>query len=153
MIRRFTALLAIICFVPAAAQDLAGVDIPYERHVLDNGLTVLIHVDRAAPQAFVNVYYKVGSRDEKPGKTGFAHLFEHLMFNGSENFDDEYFGPIQDVGGMLNGDTYFDRTRYYQTVPNTALERVLWLESDRMGHLLGAVTQEKLDQQRGVVQN
>lgn len=137
----------------AAAQDLAGVDIPYERHVLDNGLTVLIHEDHTAPQAFVNVYYKVGSRDEQLGKTGFAHLFEHLMFNGSENYDDEYFAPVQDVGGTLNGDTAFDRTRYFQTVPNTALQRVLWLESDRMGHLLGAVTQEKLDQQRGVVQN
>ena len=155
MIKRFAALvlLAIICVFPAAAQDLAGVDIPYERHVLDNGLTVLIHVDQSAPQAFVNVYYKVGSRDEKPGRTGFAHLFEHLMFNGSENYDDEYFGPVQDVGGIANGDTSFDRTRYYQTVPNTALERVLWLESDRMGHLLGAVTQEKLDEQRDVVKN
>ncbi len=148
-----SALLATLMVLPAAAQDLAGVDIPYERHVLDNGLTVLLHVDRAAPQAFVNVYYKVGSRDEKPGKTGFAHLFEHLMFNGSENYDGEYFEPVQDVGGSLNGDTWFDRTRYYQTVPNTALDRILWLESDRMGHLLGAVTQEKLDQQRGVVQN
>ncbi len=145
--------LAAFLAVPAAAQDLAGVDIPYERHVLDNGLTVLIHEDHTAPQAFVNVYYKVGSRDEKPGKTGFAHLFEHLMFNGSENADGEYFAPVQDVGGSLNGDTSFDRTRYFQTVPNTALERILWLESDRMGHLLGAVTQEKLDQQRGVVQN
>ena len=155
MIKRAAALalLAIVFALPAAAQDLAGVDIPYERHVLDNGLTVLIHVDRTAPQAFVNVYYKVGSRDEKPGKTGFAHLFEHLMFNGSEHFDDEYFVPIQDVGGSANGDTFFDRTRYYQTVPNTALERILWLESDRMGHLLGAVTEEKVDQQRGVVQN
>ncbi len=155
MIKRLAAssLLAILLVFPAAAQDLAGVDIPYERHVLDNGLTVLLHVDRAAPQAFVNVYYKVGSRDEKPGKTGFAHLFEHLMFNGSENYDGEYFEPVQDVGGSLNGDTWFDRTRYYQTVPNTALDRILWLESDRMGHLLGAVTQEKLDQQRGVVQN
>ena len=146
-------LLATLLVASANAQDLAGVDIPYERHVLGNGLTVLIHVDQTAPQAFVNVYYKVGSRDEKPGKTGFAHLFEHLMFNGSENYDDEYFAPIQDVGGSLNGDTWLDRTRYFQTVPNTALERVLWLESDRMGHLLGAVTQEKLDQQRGVVQN
>ena len=146
-------LLASVLVVPVQAQDLAGVDIPYERHVLDNGLTVLLHVDRTAPQAFVNVYYKVGSRDEQPGKTGFAHLFEHLMFNGSENYDEEYFAPIQDVGGSLNGDTWFDRTRYFQTVPNTALERVLWLESDRMGHLLGAVTQEKLDQQIGVVQN
>ena len=147
------ALAAFALVTVAGAQDLAGVDIEYERHVLNNGLTVLIHEDHTAPQAFVNVYYKVGSRDEKPGKTGFAHLFEHLMFNGSENYDDEYFVPIQDVGGSLNGDTWFDRTRYYQTVPNTALERVLWLESDRMGHLLGAVTQEKLDQQRGVVQN
>jgi len=148
-----TLLLATLLVASVSAQDLSGVDIPYERHVLDNGLTVLIHVDRTAPQAFVNVYYKVGSRDEKPGKTGFAHLFEHLMFNGSENYDEEYFAPIQDVGGSLNGDTWLDRTRYFQTVPNTALERVLWLESDRMGHLLGAVTQEKLDQQRGVVQN
>lgn len=148
-----TLLLASLLIASVNAQDLAGVDIPYERHVLDNGLTVLIHVDRTAPQAFVNVYYKVGSRDEKAGKTGFAHLFEHLMFNGSENYDEEYFAPIQDVGGSLNGDTWLDRTRYFQTVPKTALERVLWLESDRMGHLLGAVTQEKLDQQRGVVQN
>jgi zinc protease len=155
MLKRVVAIASIACLfaLPVTAQDLAGVDIPYERHVLDNGLTVLMHVDDTAPQAFVNVYYKVGSRDEKPGKTGFAHLFEHLMFNGSENYDDEYFAPIQDVGGSLNGDTWFDRTRYYQTVPNTALERVLWLESDRMGHLLGAVTQEKLDNQRGVVQN
>ena len=108
MIKRAAALalFAIVCALPAAAQDLAGVDIPYERHVLDNGLTVLIHVDRSAPQAFVNVYYKVGSRDEKTGKTGFAHLFEHLMFNGSENYDEEYFVPIQDVGGSVNGDTF-----------------------------------------------
>mgnify|MGYP001556206623 FL=1 len=114
---------------------------------------MLIHVDRSAPQAFVNVYYTVGSRAEAEGKTGFAHLFEHLMFNGTEHYDEEYFAAIQDVGGSLNGDTWLDRTRYYQTVPNTALERVLGLESERMGHLLGAVTQEKLDQQRGVVQN
>lgn len=155
MFNRFVAslLLASVFVTSVHAQDLAGVDIPYERHVLDNGLTVLLHVDRTAPQAFVNVYYKVGSRDEQPGRTGFAHLFEHLMFNGSENHDEEYFAPVQDVGGSLNGDTWFDRTRYFQTVPNTALERVLWLESDRMGHLLGAVTQEKLDQQTGVVQN
>ena len=154
MLKRI-AILVTLTVMPALAmaQDLAGVDIPYEKHVLDNGLTVLIHVDRSAPQAFVNVYYKVGSRDEAEGKTGFAHLFEHLMFNGTEHYDEEYFAAIQDVGGSLNGDTWLDRTRYYQTVPNTALERVLWLESERMGHLLGAVTQEKLDQQRGVVQN
>ena len=154
MFKRLATLAALTVFPALAfAQDLAGVDIAYEKHVLANGLTVLIHVDRGAPQAYVNVYYKVGSRDEVEGKTGFAHLFEHLMFNGTEHYDEEYFAAIQDVGGSANGDTWLDRTRYYQTVPNTALERVLWLESERMGHLLGAVTQEKLDQQRGVVQN
>ena len=154
MLRRIVTLV-VLAALPGLgfAQNLAGVDIAYEKHVLDNGLTVLMHVDRSAPQAYVNVYYKVGSRDEVEGKTGFAHLFEHLMFNGTEHYDEEYFAAIQDVGGSVNGDTWFDRTRYYQTVPNTALERVLWLESERMGHLLGAVTEEKLDQQRGVVQN
>ena len=139
--------------LPAAGQDLSSIDIPYSKHVLANGLTVLVHEDHSSPQVFVSVYYKVGSRDEAPGKTGFAHLFEHLMFNGSENFEAGMYGPIQELGGQMNGDTWYDRTRYYQTVPSTALDRVLWLESDRMGHLLGAVTQEKLDQQRGVVQN
>jgi len=148
-----TAMFAIVLTTQASAQDLASIDIPYEKHVLENGLTVLIHEDHSAPQAYVNVYYRVGSRDEVRGKTGFAHLFEHLMFNGSENQDTDYFAPIQDIGGNLNGDTWFDRTRYYQTIPSTALDRVLWLESDRMGHLLGAVTQEKLDNQIGVVQN
>lgn len=142
-----------LLFTNAMAGDLDGVDIPYEKFVLDNGLTLLVHEDHSSPQDFVAVYYNVGSRDERPGKTGFAHLFEHLMFNGSEHYDKEYYSAIQEVGGSNNGDTWFDRTRYYQTVPNTALDRVLWLESDRMGHLLGAITQEKLDQQRGVVQN
>src|SRR5210317_1298761 len=102
---RSIAALAALTVLPALAfaQNLAGVDIAYEKHVLDNGLTVLIHVDRSAPQAYVNVYYKVGSRDEVEGKTGFAHLFEHLMFNGTENYDEEYFAAIQDVGGSLNG--------------------------------------------------
>ena len=155
--RLFTRIASLAAFTLMSAnamgQDLANIDVPFEKHVLDNGLTVLLHVDDSAPLAYVNVYYKVGSRDEVEGKTGFAHLFEHLMFNGTENYDEEYFAAIQQVGGSLNGDTWLDRTRYYQTVPNTALDRVLWLESDRMGHLLGAVTQEKLDQQRGVVQN
>ena len=154
MLKKIAAFAALsLLSAMASAENLAGVDIDFEKHVLDNGLTVILHVDRSAPQAYVNVYYKVGSRDEVEGKTGFAHLFEHLMFNGTENYDEEYFAAIQDVGGTVNGDTWLDRTRYYQTVPNTALERVLWLESERMGHLLGAVTQEKLDQQRGVVQN
>jgi len=121
--------------------------------VLDNGLTLIIQEDHSAPLANVVGYYKVGSRDEKRGKTGFAHLFEHLMFNGTENHDGDYFAAVTDVGGTLNGDTWYDRTRYFQTIPNTALDRILWLESERMGHLLGAVTQEKLDTQRGVVQN
>jgi zinc protease len=122
MLHRVVAIALLVCVsvAPATAQDLSGVDVPYERHVLDNGLTVLIHEDHTAPQAFVNVYYKVGSRDERQGRTGFAHLFEHLMFNGSENYDDEYMAPVQDVGGSLNGDTSFDRTRYFQTVPGSA---------------------------------
>ncbi len=138
---------------PLVAQDLKSIDIAYEKRVLENGLTVIVHEDTSSPTAFVIVYYKVGSRDEEPGKTGFAHLFEHLMFNGTENFDEDYFKAVQEVGGNLNGDTWFDRTRYYQTVPSTAVDRVLWLESERMGHFLGALTQEKLDNQRGVVQN
>ena len=129
-------------------------EIPYERHVLENGLTLVIHEDRKAPIVAVNVWYHVGSKDERPGRTGFAHLFEHLMFNGSENHDAEYFEPFDRVGATgQNGTTNFDRTNYFQTVPSTALDLALWMESDRMGHLLGAVTQEKLDEQRDVVKN
>ncbi|MGI9200991.1 MAG: M16 family metallopeptidase, partial [Woeseiaceae bacterium] len=102
----------------------------------------------------VNIWYHVGSKNEKPGKTGFAHLFEHLMFNGSENYDDEFFGPFDEVGATdQNGTTWLDRTNYFQNVPSTAVDMALWMESDRMGHFLGAVTQERLDEQRGVVQN
>lgn len=137
--------------VPARAQD---VDIPYQAFTLENGLRVVVHEDRKAPIIAVSVWYHVGSKDEPQGKTGFAHLFEHLMFNGSENHDTEYFEPLQQVGGTsLNGTTWTDRTNYYQDVPTPALELALFLESDRMGHLLGAITQEKLDNQRGVVQN
>ncbi|MEO1311379.1 MAG: pitrilysin family protein, partial [Pseudomonadota bacterium] len=136
---------------PAAAQS---VDIPFEKFELDNGLTVVVHEDRKAPLVAVSVWYGVGSRDEPEGKSGFAHLFEHLMFNGTENYDDEWFKPLQEVGATdLNGTTSFDRTNYFQTVPTPALERILWMESDRMGNLLGVVTQDKLDEQRGVVQN
>ncbi|MFC4698681.1 M16 family metallopeptidase [Glaciecola siphonariae] len=137
--------------MPAHAQEI---DIPFEKFQLDNGLTVVVHEDRKAPVVAVAVWYKVGSKDEPAGKTGFAHLFEHLMFNGTENYDDEWFGPLQEVGATgLNGTTSFDRTNYFQTVPTPALDRILWMESDRMGHLLGAITQDKLDEQRGVVQN
>lgn len=146
-------LLALVC-ISSRAADAPNVEIPYDRFVLDNGLRVIVHEDRKAPLVAVTVYYHVGSRDEKIGKTGFAHLFEHLMFNGSENYDDEYFKPFEDVGATgMNGTTWFDRTNYFETVPTPAIEMALWMESDRMGHLLGAITQEKLDNQRGVVQN
>ncbi|WP_108786944.1 insulinase family protein [Erythrobacter sp. Alg231-14] len=136
-------------------QDLvAQVQIPYVEFELENGLTVIVHEDRKAPIVGVAVWYNVGSKDEPVGQTGFAHLFEHLMFNGSENAPADYFQYLQEMGATdYNGTTNFDRTNYFQTVPRPALERALWLESDRMGYLLGAVTQEKLDNQRGVVQN
>jgi zinc protease len=143
-----------LAFPTVAAAQAAPIDIPYIRHVLPNGLTLIIHEDHKAPIVAVNVWYHVGAKNERPGRTGFAHLFEHLMFNGSENHDKEYFGPLQQVGATdVNGTTNEDRTNYFQTVPTNALDLVLWLESDRMGHLLGTVTQAKLDEQRGVVQN
>ena len=140
---------------PAPLGDLvAKVQIPYESFRLDNGLTVLVHTDRKAPVVAVSVWYGVGSKHEPRGKTGFAHLFEHLMFNGTENVPGDFFVPLQQVGATdLNGTTWFDRTNYFQTVPTAALDLVLMMESDRMGHLLGAVTQEVLDNQRAVVQN
>lgn len=138
----------------SAPTHAADIEIPYEKFELDNGLTVVVHEDRKAPVVAVSVWYKVGSKDEPKGKSGFAHLFEHLMFNGTENYDDEWFKPLQEVGATgLNGTTNTDRTNYFQTVPTPALDRILWMESDRMGHFIGAVTQEKLDEQRGVVQN
>jgi zinc protease len=115
---------------------------------------VIVHEDRKAPVVAVSVWYRVGSKHEPKGKTGFAHLFEHLMFNGSENAPGDFFEPLQQVGATdSNGTTSVDRTNYFETVPTGALDLALFLESDRMGHLLGAVTQEKLDNQRGVVQN
>ena len=140
---------------PAPLADLVrAVDIPYERFDLANGLKVLVHTDRKAPVVAVSVWYGIGSKHEPRGKTGFAHLFEHLMFNGSENAPGDFFEPLQQVGATdFNGTTWFDRTNYFETVPSGALDRALMLESDRMGHLLGAVTQEKLTNQIGVVQN
>jgi zinc protease len=141
---------------PALAQAAAtsSVDIPYQRFTLPNGLTVIVHEDRKAPVVSVAVWYHVGSKDEPAGKTGFAHLFEHLMFNGSENHRGEYFEPFEQAGATgMNGTTWFDRTNYFETVPTTALDMALWMESDRMGHLLGAIDQQTLDEQRGVVQN
>jgi len=142
---------SMLIFLSAAAQN---VEINFTEYTLDNGLRLVVHEDNKAPIVAVNVWYHVGSKNEKTGKTGFAHLFEHLMFNGTENYDDEYFKPFELVGATnMNGTTNFDRTNYFQNVPKTALDMALWMESDRMGHLLGAITQEKLDEQRGVVQN
>ena len=136
------------------AQSVEGSEIPFAKFVLDNGLTLIVHEDHKAPIVAVNVWYHVGSKNERPGKTGFAHLFEHLMFNGSENYNDDYVKILQPLGATdLNGTTSNDRTNYFQTVPTSALDVVLWMESDRMGHLAGAIDQEKLDEQRGVVQN
>ena len=137
--------------INAAAVE---VDINFTEFTLDNGLRLIVHEDNKAPIVAVNIWYHVGSKNEKPGRTGLAHLYEHLAFNGTENYDDEYFKPFDLVGATgMNGTTNFDRTNYFQSVPNTALDLALWMESDRMGHLLGAITQEKLDEQRGVVQN
>jgi predicted Zn-dependent peptidase len=151
--RRITVAILYLA-APALAGATAGVDIPFEEFALDNGLRVIVHTDRKAPIVAVNVWYHVGSKDEPPGKTGFAHLFEHLMFQGSENYQGEYFEPFERVGATgMNGTTSFDRTNYFQNVPTTALDLALWMESDRMGHFLGAVDQALLDEQRGVVQN
>ena len=137
-----------------AKSAAADIDIPYARFVLDNGLTLLVHEDHKAPIVAVNVWYHVGSKNEKPGKTGFAHLFEHLMFNGSEHFDDDFFKATEKVGATdMNGTTSEDRTNYFENAPKDALDYLLWLESDRMGHMVGAITQARLDEQRGVVQN
>lgn len=140
---------------PAPVAELVkAVDIPYEQFTLPNGLRVIVSTDRKAPVVAVSIWYHVGSKNEPRGKTGFAHLFEHLMFNGSENADGEFFVPLENAGATdFNGTTWFDRTNYFQTVPTGALDLALFLESDRMGHLLGAVTREKLDNQRNVVQN
>ena len=141
---------------PLVAQKSTPVtlDIPFQRFVLPNGLTVIVHEDHKAPIVAVNVWYHVGSKNERPGRTGFAHLFEHLMFNGSENYDKDFFGPLEQAGATdMNGTTNEDRTNYFENVPTNALDLVLWLESDRMGHLTGAISQPKLEEQRGVVQN
>ena len=158
---RLVSLLALLAVpgllaqTPRAATAVQGIpDIKYEKFVLPNGLTVIVHEDHKAPIVAVNLWYHVGSKNEKLGRTGFAHLFEHLMFNGSEHYNDDYFKPLEKVGATdLNGTTNFDRTNYFQNVPTSALDLVLFLESDRMGHLLGAIDQARLDEQRGVVQN
>ena len=139
--------------VPVAAL-VSQISIPHQVFKLDNGLTVIVHEDHKAPVVAVSTWYNVGSKDEPNGKTGFAHLFEHLMFNGSDNLPGDYFTYLQQVGATdYNGTTWFDRTNYFETVPKAAIERALFMESDRMGYLLGVMDQAKLDNQRGVVQN
>ena len=127
--------------------------LPYTKQTLDNGLDVIVHEEHACPVVAVNLWYHVGSRNEHPGRTGFAHLFEHLMFEGSAHHDTGYFRPLEEAGGALNGSTNADRTNYWATVPREAVERALWLESDRMGYLLPALSADKLATQRGVVLN
>ena len=139
---------------PARAPERAPIAIPYQRFVLKNGLTLLVHEDHKAPIVAVNIWYHVGSKNERPGRTGFAHLFEHLMFNGSEHFNDDYFQPFERIGATdQNGTTNEDRTNYFENVPTSALDIALWMESDRMGHLLGVIDTARVNEQRGVVQN
>ncbi|MGC9950987.1 MAG: pitrilysin family protein [Bryobacteraceae bacterium] len=147
-------ILPTILLCTAAFAQTAGIDIPYKKFVLDNGLTVIVHEDHKAPIVAVNVWYHVGSKNEKPGKTGFAHLFEHLMFLGSENLHSSFDDAMERVGATdMNGTTNYDRTNYFEDVPTSALDYTLFMESDRMGHLLGSFDQKTVDRQRGVVQN
>ncbi|WP_439470974.1 M16 family metallopeptidase [Brevundimonas sp.] len=138
------------------ASELArSVDIPFEEFTLDNGLRVIVHTDRKAPVVAIHAWYNVGSKDEPQGQTGYAHLFEHIgLFNPTENVPGGLMEPLRAMGATdWNGTTWFDRTNFFQTVPTSAVEQALYMESDRMGHLLGALSQERLDNQRGVVQN
>ncbi len=157
ILRAALAVLPAVAFLlaaPLGAAQAEKIDIKYQKFTLDNGLTLIVHEDHKAPIVAFDVWYHVGSKNEIAGKTGFAHLFEHLMFNGSENYNDDYFKPMQKIGATdLNGTTSEDRTNYFENVPVSALDLVLWMESDRMGHLKGAIDQGKLDEQRGVVQN
>ena len=128
-------------------------NISFDKHTLGNGLDVLIHEDHSCPIVAVNVWYHVGSKNERPGHTGFAHLFEHLMFEGSQHYDKGYFQPLQGAGASLNGSTNADRTNYWEVVPANSVELALWMESDRMGYLLPALTPAKFSNQRDVVLN
>ena len=144
-------LAAVLVCLPVWAQQI---DIPFKKYILGNGLTLIVHEDHKAPIVALNVWYHVGSKNERPGKTGFAHLFEHLMFGGSEHFHGRYIDAMERVGATnLNGTTSEDRTNYFETVPVSALDYALWMESDRMGYMVGAIDLKTLDLQRGVVQN
>jgi zinc protease len=147
-------LLALVTLAPGAAAQDAELAVPYTRFVLPNGLNVILHEDHTIPMVSVNIWYNVGSGREKPGRTGFAHLFEHILFEGSANVPEGKFDQwLEAAGGNNNGSTNSDRTNYYEDVPSNALELALFLESDRMGHLLGAMSPAKVDGQRDVVKN
>jgi zinc protease len=151
---RIQALFAFLCLLAAACVAAREApELKFEKYTLDNGLQVILHEDHNIPLAAVNVWYHVGSKNEKPGRTGFAHLFEHMMFQGSANHDKDYFLPLQKIGAQVNGSTNTDRTNYWENVPSDQLKLALFLEADRMGFLLPAMTQEKLDNQRDVVKN
>jgi zinc protease len=134
-------------------MTMSDIDLPYTKRTLPNGLDVIVHEDHHIPIVAVNVWYHVGSKNERPGRTGFAHLFEHLMFEGSEHHNAGYFVPLQQAGALLNGSTNTDRTNYWEVVPTSAIDRALWMESDRMGYLLPALTPERFETQRDVVLN
>ncbi|HYJ92333.1 MAG TPA: insulinase family protein, partial [Pyrinomonadaceae bacterium] len=150
----FAALLVFLSLVAASIAQSSDrlPPIPVKEYRLKNGLTVLLHQDHSTPIVAVGVFYHVGSKNEAPGRTGFAHLFEHMMFQGSQNYVDGYRGVFE-LGGNVNGTTNEDRTWYYEAIPSNFLERTLYLEADRMGNLLAAMDQEKLDNQRDVVKN
>ncbi len=150
--KKFIPAFLIPILIPAAVYT--QVNVPFEKYVLPNGLEVILHEDHSVPIVAVNVWYHVGSAREKPGKTGFAHLFEHMMFQGSKHVEKgDHFKLLQEAGGTLNGSTNTDRTNYWEVVPSNFLELALYLESDRMGFLLDAMDQAKLDNQRDVVKN
>jgi zinc protease len=145
--------LVVLGLLVAAASADEALELKFEKYTLSNGMDVILHEDHSIPMVAVNIWYHVGSKNEEKGRTGFAHLFEHMMFQGSENHDDDFFKPLQKIGGSVNGSTSEDRTNYWENVPSNYLELALWLESDRMGFLLPAMTQERLDNQRDVVKN
>ena len=154
MLTCFCAVIVLSLAAQTTQKKYPAVDIPFKKFTLDNGLTLIVHEDHKAPIIAFNVWYHVGSKNEKPGKTGFAHLFEHLMFNGSEHFNDDYFKLMDQIGATdLNGTTNNDRTNYFENFPVSALDKVLWIESDRMGFMVNVIDSARLNEQRGVVQN
>ena len=154
--KKMIAFLSVLFIMTSTLTAQKKADLPplkYEEFRLKNGMRVIMHEDHSTPIVAVNLWYHVGSKNEVPGRTGFAHLFEHMMFQGSKHYDKDYFGPLQEAGANINGTTNADRTNYYEVVPSNFLELALWLESDRLGYLLDAMTMEKLNNQRDVVKN